>query len=100
MVQPSRLSGARCVERLRELGFEVVRDAFGMTLLRRGDRRVMVPGVETIEPDMLRAILRSAGVSESELFRRRIITGSGIYPRTANADRADRAAGAGRDGER
>jgi predicted RNA binding protein YcfA (HicA-like mRNA interferase family) len=93
VVELSRLSGARCVERLCELGFEVVRSAFGMTLLRRADKRVMIPDVEKIEPEMLRAILRSAGVSESELFRR--ITGSGTYPRTASAGRTERARGGG-----
>jgi hypothetical protein len=36
-------------------------------LLRNAERRVIVPHV-TIEPPMLRAILRSAGVSEAEFF--------------------------------
>lgn len=50
-----------------------------MTLLRKGERRVIVPHV-TIEAPMLSAILRSAGVSMAEFFA----TGkrSGVYTKT------------------
>jgi hypothetical protein len=61
-----------------ELGFTVGRTGTGMTLLRRADRRVIVPDV-TIEPQMLGAILRSAGVSETEFFRN--VKRSGVYSR-------------------
>ena len=71
------LSAVACVERLRALGFEIGSSTgIGMTLLRRGERRVIVPHV-TIEPAMLEAILRSAGVSEAEF--RRATTRSGVY---------------------
>jgi predicted RNA binding protein YcfA (HicA-like mRNA interferase family) len=78
-VETAVLSGATCVNRLCELGFTLVRRASGMALLRRGERRVIVPDV-TIEPDMLRAILRSADVSETEFFRR--VQRSGAYARS------------------
>lgn len=77
-VEVSTLSAATCVTRLCELGFTVVRRSHGMSLLRRGERRVIIPEV-TIEPEMLRAILRSANVSETEFFRR--VQRSGVYLR-------------------
>jgi hypothetical protein len=67
------------VKRLTELGFTVGTTGAGMTLLRKEGRRVIVPHV-AIEPDMLRAILRSAGVSEKEFFLN--VTRSGIYAKT------------------
>lgn len=73
-----RLSGADVVQRLEHLGFTLARAAYGMTLLKRVDRRVMVPDVETIEPEMMEAILRSAGLTEAEFFGR---SRSGVYPR-------------------
>lgn len=80
-----KLSGADFVQRLEHLGFTVARAAYGMTLLRRAERRVMIPDVETIEPEMMNAIFRSAGITESEFFGR---TRSGVYPRqTTNAGR-------------
>jgi predicted RNA binding protein YcfA (HicA-like mRNA interferase family) len=83
-MEMSRLSGADCVARLGQLGFIVVRAAFGMTLLKHRDRRVMVPDVESIEPEMLTAILRSADLSESEFFRRPVR--SGMYARTREGE--------------
>lgn len=80
-----KLSGADVVVRLRHLGFAVVRAAFGMTLLKRGEKRVMVPDVETIEPGMMEAVLRSAAVTPGEFFGR---NRSGIYTRQAAADAA------------
>ena len=50
-----------------------------MTLLEKGERRVIVPHV-TIEPAMLHAILRSAGISEGEFFASP--TRSGVYTKT------------------
>lgn len=73
------LSALACVERLRELGFEIGTTGVGMTLLRKGERRVIVPHV-TLEPPMLAAILRSAGVSEAEFFRTQ--KRSGVYAKT------------------
>jgi len=79
----STLSAATCVNRLCELGFTVRRRAPGMSLLRMGDRLVIVPDV-TIEPEMLRAILRSAEVSETEFFRR--VQRSGVYARMKDGE--------------
>ena len=78
-----KLSGADFVHRLEHLGFATVRAAYGMTLLRRADKRVMVPDVETIEADMMEAIFRSAGITESEFFGR---TRSGIFVRESADD--------------
>jgi predicted RNA binding protein YcfA (HicA-like mRNA interferase family) len=86
MVVP-RLSGADCVERLCQLGFTVVRAAFGMTLLKRDERRVMIPDVSSIEADMLHAVLRSADIAEAEFFRRPVR--SGMYPRTHAGEASD-----------
>ncbi|MDB4934279.1 MAG: hypothetical protein JWP87_1251 [Labilithrix sp.] len=58
-----------------------------MALLKRDDRCVIVPDV-TIEPEMLRAILRSADVSETEFFKR--VQRSGAYSRMTD-DVVDRA---------
>jgi hypothetical protein len=79
-MEKARLSGADCVARLSQLGFTVVRAAFGMTLLKRADRRVMIPDVARIEPDMLHAVLRSADITETEFFRRPVR--SGLFVRT------------------
>lgn len=73
------LSAFACVERLRELGFTIGTTGVGMTLLRKGERRVIVPHV-TLEPPMLVAILRSAGVTETEFFRS--VKRSGVYAKT------------------
>ena len=80
------LSAMRCVDRLRELGFTAHRRGAGMCLLKKGDRCVIIPDV-SIEPEMLRAILRSAGVSEEEFFR--TVQRSGVYARTAGAEGTD-----------
>ena len=75
----STVTAAACVTRLMELGFSVGRTGLGMTLLQKGERRVIVPHV-TIEPAMLHAILRSAAVSEREFFASP--TRSGVYTKT------------------
>jgi predicted RNA binding protein YcfA (HicA-like mRNA interferase family) len=75
------LSATAVVDRLRDLGFttSTCPTGIGMTLLRRDERRVIIPHV-TIEPAMLHAILRSAGISEAEFFRAG--TRSGVYTKT------------------
>ena len=73
------MTAADCVARLTQLGFRVGQTGVGMTLLRKDDRRVIVPHV-TIEPPMLRAILRSAGISEAEFSR--VPGRSGVYTKT------------------
>ena len=83
----STLSAATCVDRLCELGFKVLRRAPGMSLLKLGDRLVIVPDV-TIEPEMLRAVLRSADVSETEFFRR--VQRSGVYARMKDGEEEER----------
>jgi predicted RNA binding protein YcfA (HicA-like mRNA interferase family) len=75
---PNILTAAACVKRLEQLGFEAHSSGPGMTLLRKDERRVLVPHV-TIEPPMLRAILRSAGISEAQFFAKR--GASGTYRR-------------------
>jgi hypothetical protein len=78
-VDASNCTANACVTRLTELGFTIGQTGAGMTLLRKGDRRVIVPHV-TIEPPMLRAILRSAGVREADFFRGP--GRSGVYSKT------------------
>lgn len=70
-----------------ELGFTVATTGTGMTMLRKNERRVLVPHV-AIEPIMLHAILRSAGVAEAEFFRN--VTRSGVYAKTTLAPGATR----------
>jgi predicted RNA binding protein YcfA (HicA-like mRNA interferase family) len=56
------LTASECIDRLVELGFTVRRRCSRLTILRRADRLVVVPHVGLVEPHMLEAILRSAGV--------------------------------------
>jgi hypothetical protein len=77
IVAVSKLTGEECVQRLRELGFTIVRRAAGLAVLKRGDRSVMVPDIASVEGAMLRAILRSAGITDAELLEAR----SGVYVR-------------------
>ena len=79
LVSTSTVTAAACVTRLVELGFRIGRTGLGMTLLTKEERRVIVPHV-TIEPPMLLAILRSAGVSEGEFFASP--GRSGVYTKT------------------
>jgi predicted RNA binding protein YcfA (HicA-like mRNA interferase family) len=78
-VDASNFTADACVKRLTDLGFVIGQTGVGMTLLRKNDRRVIVPHV-TIEPPMLRAILRSAGVSEADFLRSP--SRSGVYAKT------------------
>lgn len=48
-------------------GFRVRHRGSGLVLLARSGNIVMVPDVGVLEPHMLGAILRSAGVSQTEL---------------------------------
>ena len=69
------------MKRLEELGFTILHRASGLWMMKREHHRVMVPDIESLEVDMLHAILRSAGVSEEEFVRRR----SGFYAKTPRA---------------
>jgi hypothetical protein len=78
-VPTTTMTAAACVTRLIELGFRVGTTGTSMTLLRREERRVIIPHV-VIEPPMLRAILRSAGVSYADFFKSP--ARSGVYTKT------------------
>lgn len=56
------------MSRLVALGFNVFRRGTAVTLLSRGRRRVLVPHLETLGPEMLEGVLRSAGVTQAELL--------------------------------
>jgi hypothetical protein len=73
---------------LLESGFHVHHRGHGFTLLRRGGRLVLVPSVGTLSPEMMDAILRSAGLSASELETHLppAPSRSGTYPRTRQGD--------------
>lgn len=79
MEDSSCLSAYACVKRLTDLGFTIGMTGESMTLLRKEHLRVIIPHV-TIEPEMLRAILRSADVTEVEFFRG--VRRSGMYAKT------------------
>jgi predicted RNA binding protein YcfA (HicA-like mRNA interferase family) len=78
-VTTTSLTAAACVTRLIALGFRVGTTGTSMTLLRKAERRVIVPHV-VIEPLMLNAILRSAGISHAEFVGRP--ARSGVYTKT------------------
>lgn len=61
------VTGDACVSALIRAGFKVRHRGNGLVLLARSGNIVMVPDVGVLEPYMLRAILRSAGVSQTEL---------------------------------
>jgi predicted RNA binding protein YcfA (HicA-like mRNA interferase family) len=61
------LSGSDCVKALEASGFRVRARMGGVTTLVRDRRLVVVPEVSAVTPDLLHAILRSAGVSFTEL---------------------------------
>lgn len=54
---------------LEHAGFRVKHRLTGLTTLARDRRTVVVPGVAALSADMLVAILRSAGLSYTELLR-------------------------------
>lgn len=61
------VTGDACVSALIRAGFKVRHRGSGLVLLARSGNIVMVPDVGVLESYMLRAILRSAGVSQTEL---------------------------------
>lgn len=65
-VRPT-IDSASCVAALLGAGFRVQHEGHLLTLLRRGARVVLVPAVGALTPEMLEAILRSAGLTASEL---------------------------------
>lgn len=73
---------------LLESGFHVHHRGHGFTLLRRGARLVLVPSVGALSPEMMDAILRSAGLSESELETHLPAppSRSGTYARSRHGD--------------
>ena len=64
----ARMSGADCVRALEASGFNVRARSSGITTLVRGGRMVVVPEVAELTADLLHAILRSAGLSMTELY--------------------------------
>jgi len=76
----SQLTGAECVEHLRQLGFSIKHRGRRVTVLQRGICRVVVPDVDVVDGPLLDAILRSAGVDLASLLRVR--SRSGVYART------------------
>lgn len=55
------------MEALLRAGFRIRNRGNGLAILVRNGKLVMIPDVGVIEGDLLRAILRSAGVSRTEL---------------------------------
>jgi predicted RNA binding protein YcfA (HicA-like mRNA interferase family) len=63
----SFLSGADCVKALERSGFQVRGRTGGITTLARSGRLVVVPEVPGVTPALLSSILRSAGLSLTQL---------------------------------
>jgi hypothetical protein len=63
------LSGAECVVALWQLGFRIVRREAGRTVLRRGQRLLVVPDVLELPSAVLDRIMDEADVSYSALLR-------------------------------
>jgi hypothetical protein len=61
------IDGEACVSALQRAGFTVQHRGHGLTLLRRGSRLVLVPAVGVFSAPLLDAILRSAGLTATEL---------------------------------
>lgn len=66
-VKSGPFSGEACVEALIRAGFRIRSRGAGIALLARAPNMVMVPDVAVIEDGMLKAILRSAGITMLEL---------------------------------
>jgi predicted RNA binding protein YcfA (HicA-like mRNA interferase family) len=64
----ARMSGADCVRALEASGFKVRARSGGITTLVRVGRMVVVPEVSELTADLLHAILRSAGISMTDLY--------------------------------
>ena len=61
------ITGDACVEALLRAGFRIRSNGNGIAILVRGTNVVMVPDLEGIEPALMHAILRSAGLTREEL---------------------------------
>gem|GEM_PF-2692663 len=87
-VEQRLLTGDACVSALLRAGFKIKHRGTGLVLLSRGTAVVMVPDVGVLEPFMLRAILRSAGITEAELEAHlaHVPTRSGIFTRPRSDD--------------
>ncbi len=66
----ARMSGRDCVRALEASGFKIRTRMGGITtLIREGQgKMVVVPEVDELTPELLQAILRSAGLSLTELY--------------------------------
>ena len=82
------IDGEACVTALQRAGFSVHHRGHGLTVLRRGTRIVVVPAVGIFSAPMLDAVLRSAGLTATELDEHlpRPPSRSGIQRRRRNAD--------------
>lgn len=78
------VTGEACVLALLRAGFQLKHRGNGLALLKKDGRIVMVPDVELLEPDMLRAILRSANLDPQELAHhlRHSPTRSGFFAKS------------------
>jgi hypothetical protein len=63
------ISGEACAAGLLRAGFRIHRRSSGVSVLKREARLVMIPDVEALSPDMVDAIVRSAGMTLGELDR-------------------------------
>jgi hypothetical protein len=83
-----RLTGDACVEALLRAGFRIRSRGTGIAILVRGASLVMIPNVTTIEKEMLQAILRSAGITRTELdlHLAHVPTRSGFFAKHQPAD--------------
>jgi hypothetical protein len=66
MLVDGPLSAKACVAALVRSGFTIV-SVNGATVLERGGRVVLVPGVRLLQPEVVRVIARAAGVTMAEL---------------------------------
>ena len=80
------ITGDACVEALLRAGFRIRTNGHGIATLVRGKNVVMVPDLEVLEPALLRAIVRSSGLTREELdvhlahYPKR----SGFFPRVTD----------------
>jgi hypothetical protein len=63
------LSGSDCVVALRELGFMIVRQQPGLTMLKKNRQLIFIPDLVVLPRTMLDSILTDAGVSLYELLQ-------------------------------
>ncbi len=86
-----RITGDACVEALLRAGFHIRSRSSGLAILVRKGSLVMIPDVEVIETDLLASVLRSAGLSWSELeiHLAHVPSRSGFFARPALGAAAD-----------